>query len=69
MVNRKVEGQEVTAAATPETQRAHVIDLMDALKESLAKRAAAPETKPPAKAKRPAAAAEKPERRVQAVKK
>jgi len=46
LVNLKVEGKEVTAVG-PEVQRAHVIDLMDALKESLAKRAA-PERKPPA---------------------
>ena len=54
-VNLKVEGREVTAAS-PEVQRAHVIDLMEALKESLAKRAV-PDAKPPAKAKRPAAVA------------
>jgi DNA end-binding protein Ku len=42
MINRKVEGQEVTVAA-PAPQRAQVVDLMEALKESLAKR------KPPAK--------------------
>jgi DNA end-binding protein Ku len=42
MINRKVEGQEVTVAA-PSPQRAQVVDLMEALKESLAKR------KPPAK--------------------
>jgi len=35
--SRKVEGQEVTAAG-PEAQRTQVIDLMDALRESLAKR-------------------------------
>jgi DNA end-binding protein Ku len=37
LVNLKVEGKEITAAA-PETHRAQVIDLMDALKQSLAKR-------------------------------
>jgi DNA end-binding protein Ku len=42
MINRKVEGQEVTVAA-PAPPRAQVVDLMEALKESLAKR------KPPAK--------------------
>jgi len=67
LVNLKVEGKEVTAVG-PEVQRAHVIDLMDALKESLAKRAA-PERKPPAKAKPAAPAPAKPERRVQATKK
>jgi DNA end-binding protein Ku len=39
VINRKVEGQEVTVAA-PAEPRAQVIDLMEALKESLAKRAA-----------------------------
>src|SRR5262245_15259456 len=39
LVNAKVEGKEVTAVG-PEVQRAQVIDLMDALKQSLAKRAA-----------------------------
>jgi len=49
VVNDKVEGKEVTTAAAP-PQRAQVIDLMDALKESLAKRAAsAVERKPPTK--------------------
>jgi DNA end-binding protein Ku len=38
LVNAKVEGKEVTAVG-PEIQRAQVIDLMDALKQSLAKRA------------------------------
>jgi DNA end-binding protein Ku len=38
VVNSKVEGKEITAQA-PEAQRAQVIDLMDALKQSLAKRA------------------------------
>ncbi len=37
LVNLKVEGKEGTMAA-PETHRAQVIDLMDALKQSLAKR-------------------------------
>src|SRR5712692_9889037 len=40
LVNQKVEGKEITAAG-PEVQRAQVIDLMDALKQSLAKRAGA----------------------------
>jgi DNA end-binding protein Ku len=39
MANDKAEGNEVTAAA-PQAPRAQVIDLMDALKESLAKRSA-----------------------------
>lgn len=60
-VEQKVAGKEVTAAG-PEVQRAHVIDLMDALRESLARRPA-PAKKPPAKVERPAAAAApKPER-------
>jgi DNA end-binding protein Ku len=42
MINRKVEGQEVAVAA-PAPPRAQVVDLMEALKESLAKR------KPPTK--------------------
>jgi DNA end-binding protein Ku len=54
-VEQKVAGREVTAAG-PEAQRAQVIDLMDALKESLARRPA-PARKPPAKVERPAAAA------------
>ncbi len=43
LMQKKVEGQEVTVAA-PAPPRAQVVDLMEALKESLAKR------KPPAKA-------------------
>ncbi|HEX9747789.1 MAG TPA: Ku protein [Methylomirabilota bacterium] len=74
LASSKVEGREITAAA-PEAQRAQVIDLMDALKQSLAKRAgaapaqpaaktAAPMTKkPPVKAPRRAAS---PDRKAQA---
>jgi DNA end-binding protein Ku len=63
LINQKVEGKEVTAVG-PQVQRAQVIDLMDALKESLAKRVASGEKKPLAKAKRsepaaPAAPAKK----------
>jgi DNA end-binding protein Ku len=78
LVNSKVEGKEITAAA-PEAQRAQVIDLMDALKQSLAKRAGAPEAqradakaaapgakKPPVKAPRRAASSDKPDRKAQA---
>ncbi len=75
LVNAKVEGKEVTAVG-PEVQRAQVIDLMDALKQSLAKRAdtaAAPlPKKPPVKVARRAAAAvasEKPASKAHAVKK
>jgi DNA end-binding protein Ku len=75
MVNKKAEGQEITIAEAP-APRAQVIDLMDALKESLAKRGVSPEEatakKPPAKAgSAPAAAAKKaaevaPKKRAQA---
>ncbi len=84
LVNLKVEGKEVTALG-PQVQRAQVIDLMDALKQSLAKRAGAaaeaPATvpaagkapvgkKPPMKAPRRAVAAqEKPEKKAQSAKK
>ncbi|HYE93417.1 MAG TPA: Ku protein, partial [Terriglobales bacterium] len=50
LIDSKVEGKEITVAA-PEAARAQVIDLMDALKESLAKRVPA-EKKPGAKAPR-----------------
>jgi DNA end-binding protein Ku len=49
LVNLKVEGKEITTTAPP-AQRAQVIDLMDALKESLAKRV--PQEKKTAKARR-----------------
>jgi len=62
MVNKKAEGQEITIAEAP-APRAQVIDLMDALKESLAKRGVSPEDatakKPPAKAGSAPAAAKK----------
>src|SRR5512132_1029130 len=70
LASSKVEGKEITAVE-PEAQRAQVIDLMDALKQSLAKRAAAAPAapadkagapqpkKPPAKAPRRAAVAER----------
>ena len=52
MINKKVEGQEITLAE-PAAPRAQVIDLMEALKESLAKRGLSAEDaaakKPPAK--------------------
>ncbi|MBI3079680.1 MAG: hypothetical protein HYY85_22250 [Deltaproteobacteria bacterium] len=57
LVNLKVEGKEVTAVG-PQVQQARVIDLMEALKESLSKRVP-PEKKPAGKAKRPEAAAAK----------
>jgi DNA end-binding protein Ku len=40
-VQKKVEGQEITLAAEPETGGAQVIDLMEALRASLGKKAAA----------------------------
>jgi DNA end-binding protein Ku len=54
MIQRKVEGQEVTTAATP-PPRGEVIDLMKALEESLAKRGPV-ERKPPARIERAGAA-------------
>src|SRR5437667_235063 len=68
LVNQKVEGKEVTVAG-PQVQRAQVIDLMDALKESLAKRVASGEKRPLAKAKRDAAPAPAAPKRAQAAKK
>jgi DNA end-binding protein Ku len=63
LINQKVEGKEVTVSA-PEAPRAQVIDLMEALKESLAKRVASGEKRPLAKAKRaePAVAPAPPKR-------
>jgi DNA end-binding protein Ku len=62
VVQKKMEGEEVTVAE-PEKPRAQVIDLMEALKASLAKgprvagRAPAPAAREPAGKRRPAAAA------------
>ena len=67
LVNLKVEGKEVTAVG-PQVQRAQVIDLMEALKESLAKRVPQ-EKKPAVKARRAEATAGKPEKKAQAIKK
>jgi DNA end-binding protein Ku len=66
MINGKVEGKEVITAGPP-VHRAQVIDLMEALKESLAKHAPA-EKKPPAKVTRrgEAKAEPAPARRAQA---
>lgn len=60
MINQKIEGKEVTPVG-PQVQRAQVIDIMDALKQSLAKRG--PKEKRPAAAK--AKRAEAPEKRAQ----
>ena len=69
LVNQKVEGKEITTASA-ETPRSQVIDLMEALKESLAKRAAgAAPRKPPVKVARSAPAAAPPARKVQGGKK
>jgi DNA end-binding protein Ku len=73
MINKKAEGQEITIAE-PAAPRAQVIDLMEALKESLAKRGLSPEDasakKPPAKTGAAPAAAKKadaaPKKRAQA---
>jgi len=67
LVNLKVEGKEVTAVG-PQVQRAQVIDLMEALKESLAKRVPQ-EKKPAVKARGAEATPGKPEKKAQAVKK
>jgi DNA end-binding protein Ku len=58
VVQKKIAGEEVTAAE-PERARAQVIDLMDALKSSLARRGARPSAeaeREPAGKRRPAAA-------------
>ena len=59
LVNRKVEGQEVTAVG-PQVQRAQVIDLMDALKQSLARRMGREPAAAPVEAGAPASAEKKP---------
>jgi len=64
LVNLKVEGKEITAVG-PQVQRAQVLDLMEALKESLAKRVPK-EKKPAARVERRATA---PARKVQTAKK
>ncbi|MBI2956043.1 MAG: Ku protein, partial [Acidobacteria bacterium] len=56
LIEAKLEGREV--AATPQPQLAPVIDLMEALKKSLAERSAAPR-KPPARAAAEAAETKK----------
>jgi DNA end-binding protein Ku len=54
-IQSKVEGKEITTAGPP-VQRAQVIDLMEALKESIAKRVPPDEKKPPVKVARRAEA-------------
>lgn len=67
LVNLKVEGKEVTAVGR-EVQRAQVIDLMDALKQSLAKQGPK-EKKPAVRAARAEAGSEKGEKKARAAKK
>ena len=59
-VQKKVEGQEITLAEAPEGGGAQVIDLMEALRASLEKKAAAP-----SKAREPQAEARKAPKRAQ----
>jgi non-homologous end joining protein Ku len=65
LVNTKAEGKEITVAE-PQVQRAQVIDLMQALKESLGKKVAK-EKKPAVRAK--SAEPEKDKKRAQSAKK
>jgi len=65
-IQRKVEGQEITAEAT-EAPQTKIIDLMDALKASLAKRGASTDEKKPAqRIAEPEAAKVKPKKRAAA---
>jgi DNA end-binding protein Ku len=57
-VQKKVEGQEITLAAEPETGGAQVIDLMEALRASLGKKAAAAAAGKPADTRMPPKRAE-----------
>ena len=57
-IQKKIEGEEITMAAPPETGGAQVIDLMEALRASL-------EKKPPAKAREARAESRKPPKRAQ----
>lgn len=74
-VQKKVEGQEITLAEAPEGGGAQVIDLMEALRASLEKKAAAPSKsrepqaearKAPKRAQEPPAAAPAARKRVKA---
>ena len=62
-VQKKVEGEEITMSAPPETGGAQVIDLMEALRASLEKKGVKPAAKSAAS---PAAKTRKPARRAQA---
>lgn len=53
-INKKIAGQEITADEVPQKSGAKVLDLMEALKASLAKGKAAEPKEAPAKAERPA---------------
>jgi DNA end-binding protein Ku len=63
-VQKKVEGQEITMAEAPAAS-AQVIDLMEALRASLAKKAPAKGREPQAEAREPQAEARKPPKRAQ----
>lgn len=52
-INKKIAGQEITADEVPQKSGAKVLDLMEALKASLAKGKAAESKEAPAKAERP----------------
>jgi DNA end-binding protein Ku len=60
-VQKKVEGQEVTLAAAPETGGAQVIDLMEALRASLGKKKPAAAGAKPAETRKPPKRAQAPE--------
>jgi DNA end-binding protein Ku len=63
-VQKKVDGQEITLAEEPSGGGAQVIDLMEALRASLAKKGAAP-AKAPARAAEPEAPKRKPPKRAE----
>src|SRR5262249_45536597 len=68
LVNQKVEGKEITAVGPQVQHGAQVIDLMEALKESLAKRIPQ-EKKGAIKVRRAEATSQKPEKKAKAAKK
>jgi DNA end-binding protein Ku len=65
LIDRKAEGKQLTAAP-PVAERARVVDLMEALKESLAKGARKPTAKAPLRAAAAAAAVRPPAKKAQA---